>query len=98
MTVTATGATVDFGCDSGTIDQPLVLDQSRRVSARGTYAFGQGGPREPGGPPAVPHPARYDGATDGKTLQLTVFIVDLSRTIGDFLLVASRQGSLDRCL
>jgi hypothetical protein len=98
MTVTATGATIDYGCDVGTIDERLVLDHSEEFSARGTYSFGRGGPSQLGDPPLRAHPARYDGMTDGKTMRLTVFLPELSRRVGDFLLERGRQPSLDRCL
>jgi hypothetical protein len=96
--VTPTGATVDFDCDSGVIDQQLVLDRFGSFSASGTYAFGQGGPREPGGPPVTPRLAHYNGTTDGTTMNLVVFLPELSRTIGKFKLQVGRQGTLDRCL
>lgn len=98
MVVTATGATLDFGCDTGTIDQPLVASERKAFSAAGTYAFGRGGPSDPADPALVPHPARYDATIVAPTLHLVVFVTDLSRNMGEFRLVAGRRGSLDRCL
>jgi hypothetical protein len=98
MTVTATGATIDYGCAVGAINEQLVVDQSGGFTARGTHSFGRGGPREPGDPPLRVHPARYEGTTDGKTMQLAVFLPELSRKVGEFLLERGRPPSLDRCL
>lgn len=98
LTVTATGATIEFGCGSGSIDEQLVVDRSGRISAQGTYTFGRGGPIDPGDPPLMAHPAQYTGTIEGTTLRLTVFLPDVSRKVGDFVLVRGRQSSLDRCL
>jgi hypothetical protein len=98
MVVTATGASVDYGCDAGTVDEPLFLDLNERFSLRGTYSFGRGGPREAGVSPSTPHPARYEGTSDGRRLTLTVYLSDLARGAGEYRLEFGRQGSLDRCL
>jgi hypothetical protein len=98
MAVTAQGATIDYGCDTGTIDEPVVFDQSGRFSARGSYSFGRGGPIEPGEPPARVHPARYDGTASGKRVQLTVVLPELTRRVGDFTLELGGEPLLDRCL
>jgi len=98
MTVTATGAIIDYGCDVGTIDEVLVVDQSGEFFAGGTYSFGRGGPSQQGAPRPRAHSARYEGTTDGKTIQLSVFLPELSRKVGEFLLELGRQPSLDRCL
>jgi len=95
LTVTATGATVDYGCDAGTIDEPLTPGS---FTASGTYAFGRGGPRHPDDPPLKAHAARYEGTTNGGTMQLAVTLPELSRRVGEFRLVRGRQPLLDRCL
>jgi len=98
MTVTATGASIDYGCDAGTVDEPLTFDLNERFSLQGTYAFGRGGPREAGDPPSKLHAARYEGTSDGRRLTLTVVLPDLARMAGEYRLEFGRQGSLDRCL
>ena len=97
MFVTATGATIDYGCDAGTVNEPLTVSLNERFSLPGTYSFGRGGPRE-AGDSAKTHAARYEGTSDGKQLTLTVFLPDLSRSAGEYRLEFGRQGSLDRCL
>ncbi len=98
MTVTASGASLEFDCDAGAIAQPLVFTQIGKFITTGTYSFGRGGPRQQGDPPAVAHSARYEGVVDGKTMQLNVFISDLSRDMGTFTLALDRQPQLERCL
>ena len=97
LTVTTDGAAVDYGCDSGIVSERLLSDPSGRFSALGTHAFGRGGPREPGDPPRKSHRARYDGRWNGDTLQLTVFLPDLDRKVGDFTVELGRRAALERC-
>ena len=97
MTVTASGATIDFGCDAGTIDEPLIASDNGRFSVRGTYSFGIGGPRAAGEAARV-HAARYEGTSDGRRMTLNISLPDLSRSAGQFRLELARHGSLERCL
>jgi hypothetical protein len=94
LTVTAAGGTADYGCDIGSIGEPLVLNQSR-FSATGTYTYsvshsGQDTPEKP-------HPARYEGTVNDTTMELTVYLVDLSRPVGPFQLTLGRPAVLARC-
>ena len=97
LIVTAKGAKIDYGCDSGTVDERLRPDSRGRFSARGTHAFGRGGPRQPGDPTPVPHEARYEGVRKGDTLELTVLLPDLKRNLGGFTLHLGRRPTLERC-
>src|SRR5437773_10882790 len=70
LEVTAQGATVEYDCAHGTIDEPLLADREGRVSAAGIHV------RESGAPvrvdePLDRHPARYDGQLDGSSIRLT---------------------------
>lgn len=98
MTVTATGAILEFDCDGGAINEPLLFAHVGKFTAAGTYSFGRGGPRQLGDPPATAHPARYEGDIDGKAMQLSIFLADLSRNMGTFKLELGRQAVLERCL
>jgi hypothetical protein len=97
LTVTAKGAVIDYGCDSGTIDERLRPDSRGRFSARGTHAFGRGGPRQPGDPAPKPREARYEGVRKGSTLELTVLIPDLNRKLGEFTMRLGQRPILERC-
>lgn len=94
LTVTAAGATADYGCDIGSIGEPLVLNQSR-FSATGTYTYSAS--HSGRDTPEKPHPARYEGTVDDTTMELTVYLVDLSRTVGPFQLALGRAPVLARC-
>jgi len=97
LTVTGNGATLEHDCDSGRIDQPLVADRGGQFSSDGTYSFGHGGPRQPGEPNAKIYTARYSGTVTGSTMRLSVFLPELSRSIGDFTLQLGRSN-LEKCL
>jgi len=92
LTVTAAGATADYGCDIGYIGEPLTLDQSR-FSAVGTYTYSS----SLSGRAEQPHPARYEGTVNDTTMELTVYLVDLARTVGPFQLALGRPPVLARC-
>ena len=97
LTVTATGATVDYGCDAGTIDERLLSDPAGRFAARGSHSFGRGGPRQRGDPAPKVQRARYQGTRNGDTMQLTISLPELARKVGEFSLELGRRASLERC-
>ncbi len=97
LTVTAKGATISYDCDTGVIDEPLLIERSGRFLAHGTHTFGRGGPRPPGAVARRTHHARYEGIIDGNTMRLTVTLPDLQRTLGDFTLDLGRRAILERC-
>jgi len=92
LTVTAAGATADYGCDIGFVSEPLVLDHSK-FSATGTYTYSA----SLTGTPEKPHPARYEGTAGETTMELRVYLVDLARTVGPFQLALGRSAVLARC-
>jgi hypothetical protein len=97
LTVSAEGARIDYGCDSGTIDERLQTDSTGKLTARGTHTFGQGGPRRPGEPAAKVHKASFTGIQEGQTMRMTVHLPDLGRQLGEFVLQLGHRASLDRC-
>jgi hypothetical protein len=97
LTVTAKGAAIDYGCDSGTIDGRLRTDSSGKFRARGTHAFGRGGPRGPGAAAPKPREAVYEGVIRGKRLELTVLLPELNRNLGKFSLQLGQRPTLERC-
>ena len=97
LTVTASGASIDYGCDSGTIEGKLQSDSRGKFFARGTHVFGQGGPRNPGDPPPKARQARYEGVRNGDKLELTVRLPELNRNVGTFTLQLGQRATLERC-
>ena len=97
LEVTQAGATTEFDCAHGTIDEPLVADRNGRFSAAGTHTFDHGGPIRNDEVPNR-HPARYEGQAIGDTLQLTITVTDTSQVLGSFILMRGSVSRLLKCL
>lgn len=96
MVVSDAGATIEYDCARGTIDQAL-LAADGMFTAIGTHIREHGGPvRE--GEIADKHPARYDGRTDGKTMTLEVTLTDSGERLGTFTLQRGASPSVLKCL
>ena len=97
LTVIAAGATLEYDCASGTIDEPLNPDASGRFEARGTFVPGKGGPAIEGEEP-VAYPALHQGTTDGETMTLHVTRLDTGESLGTFVLARGAPPRVFRCL
>jgi hypothetical protein len=109
FTVTEKGASIEYDCAHGTIDQRLELDADGRFDVRGMHEDETGGsPPEisiadegdktsPPGASALRHPARYTGRVEGRTLSLTVTLADGGRTFGEFVLAQGASPRLNKC-
>lgn len=95
LEVNERGATVEYDCAHGSIDDQLKLDSEGRFDARGTFVRAGGSIRV--GIKRVVHPARYVGRVSGQQLSLTVTLTDTSQTIGDFKLTRGSEGQLRKC-
>ena len=94
MTVTGTGATVQFDCAHGTIPQPLTVDGNGHFDAMGTYTQ-EGGPT-PGSPVTVD--ARFSGTLHTTSqLDLSVTLTASSQTLNGFSLQRGTTPTLVRC-
>jgi hypothetical protein len=91
------GATVEYDCASGTIDEPISLDSRGNFSAVGTHTPGHGGPALIDEVPER-HPAQYVGSTDGKTMTLTVTLSDSGEQVGTYKLVRGASPAVFKCL
>lgn len=98
LVVIESGATVEYDCASGTIDEPLLLDKDGNFEACGIHVFERGGPRRLGEPPPKRHPAQYQGWTDGSQMSLTVNLLDTGEVVGSFSLGLSRPPQIEKCL
>jgi hypothetical protein len=96
MVVNADGATIEYDCARGTIDQTL-LAADGMFTAIGTHIREHGGPVRDG-ETADKHPARYDGRTDGKTMTLEVTLTDSGEKLGTFTLQRGSSPSVFKCL
>jgi hypothetical protein len=98
LMVTTTGATVEYDCGFGKINEPLVLDKEGNFEARGIHVSEGGGPRQPGAPAARPPAALFQGWTDGSQMRLTVTLPDTGTQLGTFSLSLGRSPELEKCL
>jgi hypothetical protein len=92
-----TGATVEYDCAHGTVDEALVPDKNGRIDVLGTHTREHGGPDREGEMPDV-HPARYQGYVSQGTLTVTVTLTDTGDVLGPFTLVRGDSGNLFKCL
>jgi hypothetical protein len=97
LTVTPSGATIEFDCARGTIDEPMKVDNRRRFQVRGTFVLGEGGPATIGRKPES-RPARYSGSVNARKMALNVRLTDRDESVGDFNLVFGQSPRLYRCL
>ncbi|HSP93191.1 MAG TPA: hypothetical protein VLU06_01475 [Thermoanaerobaculia bacterium] len=97
MEVTESGATIEYDCAHGTIDQPLVLDADGRFDVKGHHFREHGGPiRE--GEESRGEPVRYVGQVTGDSMTLTVKPEGSDSPIGNHQLVRGKMGRIHKCL
>lgn len=97
LTVSATGASLEFDCARGTMDQRPLLDSQGQFTWPGVYVREHGGPiRE--GEPEVRDRALYVGQLDGSRLTLSVRLTDYSRQIGPYTAKFGQPPRLFKCL
>lgn len=96
MDVMQTGATVEFDCAQGTIDEAIMLDAMGRFAVDGVY-LQEGGPVGGMGSP-MPVPARYQGDVVGQQMTLTVTNLDTQMKIGAFSLTFGASANIVKCL
>lgn len=97
MVVLTGGATIEYDCASGTIDEPIAVGSQGSFTVKGTHTRGHGGPLMIGEVPDR-HPARYTGSTDGKSMTLNVTLTDSNQTLGTFTLTRGAAPAVLKCL
>ena len=96
MQVANGSATIEYDCANGTISGPLRVDSRGRFSLLGKHVREHGGPIRMGEDRSGV-PARYTGWTDGKTLKLTVTLVNNKTKLGTFELTRGSAGRVFKC-
>ena len=96
VTATNQGATAQFVCAHGTIDQAIQPDANGNFSATGTYVF-EHPATVAGQANEDSHSARYDGQISGTTLRVSVTVPDKQQTFGPFTATAGATGPNTRC-
>lgn len=97
LEVTTKGASVDYDCAHGAVDQPMTLDKNGRFDVKGTHIRERPGPVREGDETAS-RPARYEGRTDGRTMTLTVTLTDTGERFGSYSLTYKQARRVTKCL
>ena len=97
MAVTATGASLEFDCAHGTVDEAPLLGAQGQFNLRGAYVRGHGGPIRQD-EPEDRHPAQYSGQLQGPRVRLSIRLTDDGTQIGPFEAVLGQPPRLFKCL
>jgi len=90
--ITDTGATIEFDCAHGSIEQRIEADSDGVLDLPGIYVKESPGPVREGAREDA-HAARYAGRVEGKAMTITIKLTDTGETVGTFKLT---QGALPR--
>jgi hypothetical protein len=96
LTVSATGARVEFDCAHGTVDEAPRLDAEGQFSLSGSYVREHGGPIHQG-EPEDRHPAHYFGELRGSRLTLSIRLADEGTQIGPYQAQSGQPPRLIKC-
>ena len=97
MEVAEKGATLDYDCAHGTIDEAILLDAEGRFEVKGLHFRERGGPAREGQEPKG-QPVRYSGKVEGKTMTLTIKGLDKDEPIGMHTLGLGKPARIRKCL
>lgn len=94
--VTDSGATIEFDCAHGTIDQPIILDVKGRFDVQGKFTTERGGPtrRDEESNDRLVH---YVGQLKEQALSLTITDAGTKETIDSFTLTHGSDGRIMKC-
>jgi hypothetical protein len=95
VTTTEEGATVQFDCASGVIEQPIEVNWLGNFDVSGSYL------RERdalGNLVREIHPARFQGTIHGDFFSMTVFLSDGGQLVGAYAATRGMPASIHRCL
>lgn len=96
LEVTADGATVDYDCAHGSIDQKIILNERGRFSVAGTHVRERGGPVRKDDNVDT-HPAKFSGQIENDTMMLTVTETDTKESVGTYKLIYGAKPSIMKC-
>lgn len=97
MEVTESGATIEYDCAHGTIDEPLVLDAEGRFDWKGRHFREHPGPIRQG-EEAKGQPVRYVGQVSGDFLAVSIKPEGSDSAIGNHQLTRGKMGRIHKCL
>lgn len=96
LDVSAKGATLEFDCAHGWIDEPIRLDSRRRFEIKGVFVPEPRGHIRVGREPK-PQAALYKGEVEGKKLKLWVKLSGSDQPSGTYSLVHGEQEKIRKC-
>ncbi|SRR6266487_4218819 len=96
LEITDSGATIEFDCAHGTVDQRIEGDSNGVLDLRGTYVRESPGPARQGDREDS-HPARYTGRVEGKSMTITIRLTDTGETVGTFKLSRGALPKVFKC-
>jgi len=94
MEVTAKGATLDYDCAHGSIDQAMTLDANGNFDVPGKHYKEHPGPSRDD---ETGQPARYTGSVYNQRLTLRVKLTNTNETIGPFSLTYNQTPRVYKC-
>lgn len=96
MNVTDNGARLQLTCAHGSIEEPLVMDNEGRFSAKGMFAAEAMGPLREDNPPKN-GPAIYSGKVSDTKMSLTITFIETKEKAGEYSLEYGKPGRVWRC-
>jgi len=95
LTVTRSGATLDFDCGLGSMSGPLMASADGRFEQMGRYVAERPGPVRKSDDQSG-EKARYSGRREGDSLSLSVSLAD-GQTLGPYQLRRGARGRVTKC-
>lgn len=95
MEVTDSGATIEYDCAHGRINEKISPDADGKFEAKGVHARERGGPTRQG--EDNEQPAVYRGSIKDDTLTLTVELAQNNENVGTFTLTHGKPGRIRKC-
>lgn len=95
MTVTGSGAMLEFDCATGEIPGRVPLAPAAKFNRKGSYIRGHFGPTRLGDESSTA--AEYSGTVQGDVLHLEVRNADGHAPIGDYTLTRGAPGRVRKC-
>lgn len=98
MVIGPDGATLEYDCAQGTIDEQIFLDEQGRFQVSGTHNSPNLPIGLPDPPPDNVQPATFSGKIEGRTMIITVILDTTETMLGPYKLTFENPGALRRCL
>jgi len=95
MTVSSSGAEIEFDCGKATVATVIDADRDGAFSVSGDFQPERPGPTTPNGPPK--RPMRVSGTVKENDMQVSIVLTDRNEEIGTFTLTFGTVPRLTKC-